>query len=80
MGLGGKLWGRWFRTDRTTVLLEVTARGVPVAELYDHGGDGHIDRILLTEPGTQRGYGPREYERYRSSNGGYPSPSGRIRW
>jgi hypothetical protein len=50
MGLAGPLEGRWFRAGRYTTLLEVTARGVPVAELYDYGNDGYIDRVFLTVP------------------------------
>ena len=50
MGLGGPLEGRWFRADRYTTLLEVRSRGIPVAELYDYGNDGLIDRVFLTTP------------------------------
>jgi len=50
MGLAGPLEGRWFRASRYTTLLEVTVRGVPVAELHDYGSDGFIDRIFLTAP------------------------------
>jgi len=50
LGLRGQVEGRWFRADRYTTLLEVAVRGVPVAELYDYGSDGRIDRILLTRP------------------------------
>lgn len=50
MRIAGPVEGRWFRVDRYTTLLEVTVRGIPVAELYDYGGDGYIDRVLLTSP------------------------------
>jgi hypothetical protein len=50
MGLRGPLEGRWFRTDPYTTLLEVGVRGVAVAELYDYGNDGTMDRILLSRP------------------------------
>lgn len=50
MGISGPLAGRWFRAGRYTTLLEVTVRGIPVAELYDYGNDGFIDRIFLTAP------------------------------
>ena len=50
MGLAGPMEGRWFRTGRYTALLEVAVRGIPVAELYDYGVDGYIDRVYLTAP------------------------------
>lgn len=50
LGVHGPLEGRWFRVDRYTTLLEVGVRGVPVAELYDYGNDGLIDRIFLSQP------------------------------
>jgi len=50
LGVHGPVEGRWFRVDRYTTLLEVDVRGVPVAELYDYGNDGLIDRILLSQP------------------------------
>lgn len=48
MGLRGPIQGQWFQADRRTVLLEVTVRGAPVAELYDYGGNGYIDRVYLS--------------------------------
>ena len=48
MRIAGPVEGRWFRVDRYTTLLEVTVRGIPVAELYDYGSDGYIDRVFLT--------------------------------
>lgn len=59
LGLGKKLRGRWFQGNRRTVILEVTARGVPVAELYDRGGDGLFDDIQLLEPRAYGRYGNR---------------------
>jgi len=55
LGLRGTIEGSWFRVDRRTVMLDVTMRGAPVAELYDYGADGYIDRVLLVRP---HGYGP----------------------
>jgi len=49
MGLRGPTEGRWFRMDRSSVVLEVSVAGVPVAELHDYGSDGVIDRILLMQ-------------------------------
>lgn len=50
MGLAGPVEGRWFRGDRYNTFLEVTVRGIPVAELHDYGSDGIIDRVYLTDP------------------------------
>jgi len=67
MGLKGPISGHWFPLDRSTMLLEVSVRGVPVAELHDYGNDGFIDRVFLTplprarrykEPGNLKRYGP----------------------
>jgi hypothetical protein len=49
MGLKGPISGRWFPLGRATMLLEVSVRGVPVAELHDYGNDGFIDRVFLTQ-------------------------------
>jgi hypothetical protein len=55
IGLRGPIRGQWYQLDRRTVLLEVTVRGAPVAELYDHGGNGYIDRVYLARaPGPYR--------------------------
>lgn len=45
--LHGPLAGSWYRSDRRTVVLEVTVRGAPVAEVVDYGGDGIMDRFYL---------------------------------
>ena len=49
MGIRGPMQGRWYRTDRQTVMLEVAVRDVPVAEVYDFGGDGTMDRTYFAE-------------------------------
>jgi hypothetical protein len=55
IGLRGPIQGQWFHLDRRTVLLEVTVRGAPVAELYDYGGNGYMDRVYLARaPGHYR--------------------------
>lgn len=71
LGLGKHLRGRWFQANRRTVILEVTARGIPVAELYDRGGDGLFDDIQLLEPRGYGRYGDR-YPDYRYQD--------RFRW
>ncbi len=71
LGYRGPLEGRWFRLDRRTVMLEVTLGGGPVAEAYDYGSDGTLDRVLLAvHP---------EY-RYRESDRDYRYPRGRGPW
>jgi len=50
MGVRGPLEGRWYRLDRFDTMLDVSVRGVPVAELYDYGSDGIVDRIFLIGP------------------------------
>jgi hypothetical protein len=57
IGLRGPIQGHWYSMDRRTVLLEVTVRGAPVAELYDYGGNGVIDRVYLARV-------PRHYRPY----------------
>lgn len=53
--LHGPLTGSWYRSDRRTVVLEVTVRGAPVAEVVDYGGDGIMDRLYLAPvPGYRR--------------------------
>jgi hypothetical protein len=49
IGLRGPIQGQWFRLDRRTVLLEVTVRGAPVAELYDYGVNGRFERVYLAQ-------------------------------
>lgn len=49
MGIRGPMRGRWYRTDRRTVMLEVAVRDVAVAEVYDFGGDGTMDRLYFSE-------------------------------
>jgi hypothetical protein len=60
LGYRGPLEGRWFRVDRRTVMLEVTLGGGPVAEAWDYGSDGVLDRIMLAPRPEYRYY---EYER-----------------
>lgn len=50
IGLRGPMHGDWYRIDRRTLMLEVTVRGAPVAEMYDYGGDGYMDRMYLVNP------------------------------
>ncbi len=47
IGHRGPLEGRWYRANRHTVVLEVTARGAPVATLHDRGANGVFERIYL---------------------------------
>jgi hypothetical protein len=58
MGIRGPTRGHFFRANRTTTVLEVTVDRVPVAELYDYGHDGFMDRIYLIGPSRPHRYGP----------------------
>jgi len=67
MGLRGPVQGAWYRIDRRTLMLEVTVRGTPVAEMYDFGSDGYIDEVYLVNPrGMGRPVVDRRHRRDRS--------------
>ncbi len=79
LGLRGSLEGRWFRMDRHSVLLEVSVRGRPVAELHDYGSDGLIDRVLLVGEGRydHRFGSDDDDDRYRRGGSGRPGSGDR---
>ncbi len=55
MGARGALRGQWYQVDRRSAVLEVTMSGFPVAEAWDYGGDGHVDRVYFArEPRRDR--------------------------
>jgi hypothetical protein len=58
MGIRGRTRGHFFRINRTTTVLEVTVDRVPVAELFDYGSDGFMDRVYLIGPSGPHRYGP----------------------
>lgn len=47
LGHRGPLQGQWLCVDRRTVVLEIMARGAPVAKFYDYGGNGFFERMDL---------------------------------
>ena len=48
LGLRGSLEGRWIRTGRLGLVLQVRTDGFPLAELVDFNGDGHVDQVALS--------------------------------
>ncbi len=57
MGARGAMRGQWYQAGRRSAVLEVTVGGLPVAEAWDQGGDGYVDRVYFAEP--PRHYRPR---------------------
>ena len=56
MGARGALRGQWYQEGRRAAVLEVTVGGFLVAEAWDHGGDGWVDRVYFADPHYR--YGP----------------------
>ncbi|MHB1192702.1 MAG: hypothetical protein ACYC6F_06610 [Longimicrobiales bacterium] len=49
MGARGAMRGQWYGAGRGSAVLEVTLGGFPVAEAWDYGGDGYVDRVVFAE-------------------------------
>lgn len=47
LGARGALRGQWYQVNRRSAVLEATVGGYPVAEAYDYGGDGYVDRVIF---------------------------------
>ena len=57
MGARGAMRGQWYEAGGRSAVLEVTLGGFPVAEAWDHGGDGYVDRVYFAR--ESRRYRPR---------------------
>jgi len=71
LGLRGPTRGKWFRANRSTMVLEVSVNRVPVAELYDYRNDGRIDELLLVRPHYPLRPGVSRYDRFGDWNKRY---------
>jgi hypothetical protein len=47
LGARGAMRGQWYQSGRRSAVLEVTLGGFPVAEAWDHGGDGYVDDVYF---------------------------------